>query len=149
MINENFATMADVHRILGTLPAGVDHMATVDGREKTVEASRARLARMVASDADEADEATWTLLARWFAEAQLRAIADAAALVMSRGALASGAPIIAAGIGLSARGGDRPAIGLRLCHLRHVARHRTGGARRSVSLRAGSRARCAIFVICY
>jgi (4-(4-[2-(gamma-L-glutamylamino)ethyl]phenoxymethyl)furan-2-yl)methanamine synthase len=101
LINENFATMADVHRILGTLPAGVDQMATVDGREKTVEASRARLARMVASDADEADDATWTLLARWFAEAQLRAIADAAALVMSRGALASGAPIIAAGIGLS------------------------------------------------
>ncbi|HXD14218.1 MAG TPA: hydantoinase/oxoprolinase family protein [Xanthobacteraceae bacterium] len=101
LINENFATMADVHRILGTLPPGVDHMATVDGREKTVEASHARLARMVGSDAEEAGDATWTLLARWFAEAQLRAIADAAALVMSRGALASGTPIIAAGIGLS------------------------------------------------
>ena len=49
LINENFATMADVHRILGTLPAGVDLMATADGREKTVAASRARLARMLGS----------------------------------------------------------------------------------------------------
>ena len=37
----------------------------------------------------DADAATWTLLARWFAEAQLRAIADAAALVMSSGARAA------------------------------------------------------------
>jgi len=102
LINENFATMADVHRILGTLPAGADLMATADGREKTVAASRARLARMVGSDAADADDATWTLLARWFAEAQLRAIADAAALVMSSAALTAAVPIIAAGIGLGA-----------------------------------------------
>jgi (4-(4-[2-(gamma-L-glutamylamino)ethyl]phenoxymethyl)furan-2-yl)methanamine synthase len=43
LINENFATMADVHRILGDLLAGVDLMATADGREKSVPASRARL----------------------------------------------------------------------------------------------------------
>ncbi len=102
LINENFATMADVHRILGTLSEDVDLMATVDGREKTIEASRARLARMVGSDADDAVEETWRLLAQWFAEAQLRAIADAAALVRSRGPLAAEAPIIAAGIGLAA-----------------------------------------------
>jgi len=100
LINENFATMADVHRILGTLPAGADLMATADGREKTIEASRARLARMLGSDASDADDETWTLLARWFAEAQMRAIADAATLVMSSGALAS-ATVIAAGIGLT------------------------------------------------
>ena len=100
LINENFATMADVHRILGTLPAGADLMATADGREKTIEASRARLARMLGSDASDADHETWTLLARWFAEAQMRAIADAATLVMSSGALAS-ATVIAAGIGLT------------------------------------------------
>jgi hypothetical protein len=50
LINENFATMADVHRILGQLPDGVDQMATADGRAKTSEASRARLARMVGCD---------------------------------------------------------------------------------------------------
>jgi (4-(4-[2-(gamma-L-glutamylamino)ethyl]phenoxymethyl)furan-2-yl)methanamine synthase len=101
LINENFATMADVHRILGTLPAGVDLMATADGREKTIEASRARLARMVGSDASDADDETWALIARWFAEAQMRAIADAAMLVMSSGAPPSAAPVVAAGIGVA------------------------------------------------
>lgn len=99
LINENFATMADVHRILGTLPEGADHMATADGREKTVEASRARLARMVGRDAADADDAQWTALARWFAEAQLQAVTDAAMLTLAGQALADDAPVIAAGIG--------------------------------------------------
>jgi (4-(4-[2-(gamma-L-glutamylamino)ethyl]phenoxymethyl)furan-2-yl)methanamine synthase len=99
LINENFATMADVHRILGTLPTGVDLMPTADGREKSVSASRVRLARMVGSDAD-ADDKTWDLLARWFAEAQRRAIADAAMLIMSRCVAVSAGPVIAAGIGV-------------------------------------------------
>jgi hypothetical protein len=101
LINENFATMADVHRILGTLPLGVDLMPTADGREKTIKASQARLARMLGSDATNAHDETWTLLARWFAEAQIRAIANAATLVMSSGPLTSASPIIAAGIGLA------------------------------------------------
>lgn len=101
LINENFATMADVHRILGSLPEGVDLMATADGRAKSVEASRARLARMLGADATDADAETWTLVARWFAESQLRAIADAAALVLSSKPLGSPMPVIAAGIGVS------------------------------------------------
>lgn len=98
LINENFATMADVHRILGTLPAGSDLMVTADGREKTLEASRARLARMVGCDASDADDTTWHQLAQWFAEAQTRTITDAAMLVAS--ACTGTAPIVAAGIGL-------------------------------------------------
>lgn len=98
LINENFATMADVHRILGTLPAGADLMATADGREKTAEASRARLARMVGCDAGDADEATWFRLAQWFAEAQLRTITEAAMLVLSACAMTA-VTIVAAGIG--------------------------------------------------
>src|SRR5436305_2934596 len=47
LVNENFANMADVHRILGSLPEGADQMGTTDGREKTVAASYARLARMI------------------------------------------------------------------------------------------------------
>jgi (4-(4-[2-(gamma-L-glutamylamino)ethyl]phenoxymethyl)furan-2-yl)methanamine synthase len=101
LINENFATMADVHRILGTLPPGADLMATADGREKTVAASRARLARMLGADASDADDNTWTLVARWFAESQLRTIADAAMLVLSSGTFSANMPIIAAGIGVS------------------------------------------------
>jgi (4-(4-[2-(gamma-L-glutamylamino)ethyl]phenoxymethyl)furan-2-yl)methanamine synthase len=100
LINENFATMADVHRILGTLPAGVDLMASADGREKSIAASQARLARMLGSDAANADSKTWDLLARWFAEAQIRAIVDAVMLVRSSCMATSAAPVIAAGIGV-------------------------------------------------
>jgi probable H4MPT-linked C1 transfer pathway protein len=99
LVNENFATMADVHRILGALPDGADQMATADGREKTFEASRIRLARMVGRDAAEAADADWECLARWFAEAQTRAIADAAMLVLSRGNLPPETTVIGTGIG--------------------------------------------------
>ena len=99
LINENFATMADVHRLLGSLPAEADQMPTADGREKTVAASRMRLARMVGCDAADVDNAAWTALAQWFAEAQLRQILDGAMLVLSRTALPAGAPVVAAGIG--------------------------------------------------
>ncbi len=101
LINENFATMADVHRILGSLPADVDLMATADGREKTIAASSARLARMVGSDKSDGSEVAWTLLAKWFAEAQVRTIADAVMVAMSACTAISAAPIVAAGIGLA------------------------------------------------
>jgi (4-(4-[2-(gamma-L-glutamylamino)ethyl]phenoxymethyl)furan-2-yl)methanamine synthase len=99
LINENFATMADIHRILGTLPEDVDLMATADGREKTIAASKARLARMLGSDAADADDATWKSVARWFAESQIRRITDAAMLVLSGGSSTATMPIVAAGIG--------------------------------------------------
>jgi probable H4MPT-linked C1 transfer pathway protein len=99
LVNENFASMADVHRILGSLPDGTDLMATTDGREKTVAASRARLARMVGADAADLDDGAPLGLARWFAEAQLRAIHDAALLVVSAAALSDDAPVVGAGIG--------------------------------------------------
>jgi probable H4MPT-linked C1 transfer pathway protein len=99
LMNEWFATMADVYRILGRLPEDADKMDTSDGREKTAAASRARLARMIGRDVDEADDAAWGALARFFAEAQLRDLLDAAALVLSQGLLDAGAPLIGAGIG--------------------------------------------------
>src|SRR6266581_3902897 len=97
LVAENFANMADVYRLLENLADGVDQMPTADGRPKTLAASRARLARMVGRDV--ADGQDWTLLARWFAEAQIRTITDAALLVVSRGELPGEAPIVAAGIG--------------------------------------------------
>jgi (4-(4-[2-(gamma-L-glutamylamino)ethyl]phenoxymethyl)furan-2-yl)methanamine synthase len=99
LVNENFATMADVHRILGTLPPDADLMPTADGRPKTIGASRARLARMLGADASDGDDENWTSVARWFAEAQLRAICDAASLVLSAGTLPSTTTIVAAGVG--------------------------------------------------
>ncbi|HZD91438.1 MAG TPA: hydantoinase/oxoprolinase family protein [Pseudolabrys sp.] len=99
LIRENFANMADVHRVLGRFPDGADQMPTADGRPKTIAASRARLARMVGRDVDEAGDAAWTALAQWFAEAQMRFVIDGAALVLSRGQLAADAPVIVAGAG--------------------------------------------------
>ncbi len=101
LMNEWFATMADVHRILGQLPEGADMMETPDGREKTKAASCARLARMIGRDAAGADEAAWERLALFFAEAQLRELFDAAALVLSCGLLPPDAPVIGAGAGLA------------------------------------------------
>jgi (4-(4-[2-(gamma-L-glutamylamino)ethyl]phenoxymethyl)furan-2-yl)methanamine synthase len=99
LINENFATMADVYRILEQLPDGADQMTTADGRAKTIEASRARLARMVGCDVDDADPAAWRMLAQWFAERQIRTIVDGAMLVLSSARLPVDAPVLGAGIG--------------------------------------------------
>ena len=99
LMNEYFASSADVHRILGDLPDGADKMSTADGREKTVEASRARLARMIGREADEGSDLEWTGLAAWFAEAQIRQITDAASLRLSRNDVAVAAPVVAAGVG--------------------------------------------------
>ena len=99
LINENFATMGDVYRILERLPDGVDKMTTADGRDKTIAASRARLARMVGRDASDGDDAEWLALARWFAEAQIRTVTDGAMLVLSRAELPAAAPVVGAGIG--------------------------------------------------
>jgi probable H4MPT-linked C1 transfer pathway protein len=99
LMNEYFASSADVYRILGVLPDGADLMSTADGREKTISASCARLARMIGREAVEADASEWRALARWFAEAQTRDICDAALLRLSRGDVAADAPVVAAGIG--------------------------------------------------
>ena len=96
---EYFATMADVYRVLGELDEAADQMPTADGREKTVAASCARLARMVGRDAEELDLAGWRGVAAWFAEAQMRRMIDGAMLVRSRAGLPPDAPVIAAGAG--------------------------------------------------
>jgi probable H4MPT-linked C1 transfer pathway protein len=99
LMNEYFASSADVHRILGDLPDGADKMSTADGREKTVEASRARLARMIGREVDEGADSEWAGLAAWFAEAQIRQVTDAALLRLSRNDMAVAAPVVAAGVG--------------------------------------------------
>jgi len=99
LMNEYFASAADIRRILGDLPEGADLQETADGRPKTLEASRARLARMIGREARDAPPEAWAHLAAWFAESQLRDICDAAFLRLSRGDVARDAPVIAAGVG--------------------------------------------------
>lgn len=101
-VNEAFATMADVRRIVGDLEDGdcrADLGPTADGRPKTVAAARARLARLVGADADTLDPDAIRTLADFLARAQLRTIEDQIAVIRSRGALAPDAPFVGAGVG--------------------------------------------------
>jgi probable H4MPT-linked C1 transfer pathway protein len=99
VMNEYFATMADVYRVLELLPEGADLHETADHREQTRPASIARLARMVGADAVDADDASWAALAGYFAEKQLRRLHDAALVVLSAAELPGTAPLVGAGTG--------------------------------------------------
>ncbi len=97
LMNEYFASMADVHRILGVLKEKDDMHRSADGKEKTVDGSIARLARMVGRDAADLKPGEWLNVARWFSEQQLRMVHDAAFRVA--GNLAANAPVVGAGTG--------------------------------------------------
>jgi probable H4MPT-linked C1 transfer pathway protein len=99
LVNENFAIMADVRRVLDDLPEAADLMPTADGRGKTIEASMARLARLVGRDATDASPQQWRDFADYLARAQLRLIEDQIALLKSRGAFAPEAAFVGAGVG--------------------------------------------------
>lgn len=99
LMNEYFASMADVRRLTGELDEGVDQHSTADGRGKSLAESRARLARMLGRDADEAPEAAFEAAARYLGERQLRSLHDAAAQVLSAAPIGAAAPVVGAGIG--------------------------------------------------
>jgi probable H4MPT-linked C1 transfer pathway protein len=96
-----FASMADVRRILGELPDGVDQHATADGRGKSVEESVARFARVFGRDAEDASVEEWRSAARELADKQMEEIRLAAASVLDEFKQLSEAPVVAAGIGAS------------------------------------------------
>ncbi len=72
LARDAFATMADVRRILGTLPDDVDQHATTDGRGKTQRESLERFARGFGRDADIRHLPTWQISA---AHVEERAVA--------------------------------------------------------------------------
>ncbi|CAO3380412.1 hydantoinase/oxoprolinase family protein [Azospirillum argentinense] len=99
LMAELFATMADVHRLTGTLPEGVDQHATADGRDHGLAASARRLLRMVGDDLEPDGLAKARRLAHHLAKRQLRQIDDALDLVLSRGRTADSLPLVGAGVG--------------------------------------------------
>jgi probable H4MPT-linked C1 transfer pathway protein len=99
LMAEHFATMADVHRLTGELPADADQLPTADGRGRTAEESARRLARMLGRDLQSAELADWRRLAAHLAEGQRQTLRDAVDRVLSRGVLGDDAPIVGAGIG--------------------------------------------------
>ncbi|MTD96163.1 hypothetical protein GIW81_17625 [Hyphomicrobium sp. xq] len=96
-----FASMADVRRILGELPDGIDQHATADGRGKSIEESIARFARVFGRDAENASPAEWRDAAREIADKQMEEIRLAATSVMAEFKQLSAAPVVVAGIGAS------------------------------------------------
>jgi probable H4MPT-linked C1 transfer pathway protein len=96
---EHFATMADVYRLSGELPAAYDMADTADGREKTPVASARRLARMVGCDLEDATESQWHRLALAVRAQQLTLLETALQRLLSRIELNEKAPLIGAGAG--------------------------------------------------
>lgn len=99
LAREYLATMADVRRILGELPDGVDQHATADGKGKSLEESVTRFARMLGRDTTAGSLLDWQLAAAYVREEQLRSLHDGALQVLSAAGLPAGAPIVTAGIG--------------------------------------------------
>jgi probable H4MPT-linked C1 transfer pathway protein len=96
---ERFATMADVWRLVGDLPEDADPYPAADQRGKSAAESTARLARMLGRDKSEAKLRDWVVLARYFADCQIRQIEGAARTLVDREALDPSAPVIGAGCG--------------------------------------------------
>jgi len=99
LMTETFAHAADVYRILGDLPEGADQQGTGDRKGKSLAESETRLARIVGRDRGEGGPDAWRALAAHFAEAQLRLLHDAAAVLLSRRDLPAGAPLVTCGAG--------------------------------------------------
>jgi len=96
---EHFATMADIFRLTGDLPAHADQHGTADGKGKSLAESRVRLARMIGRDAASAGHESWADLARFIAARQLDQLAEAAQSLLSRSGFPADAPLIGAGVG--------------------------------------------------
>jgi probable H4MPT-linked C1 transfer pathway protein len=99
LMAELFATTADIYRLTGELPEHADLHPAADGRGKSAEESRARLARMVGRDRSSAPDATWDALARQLADGIDATLKGAAERVIGAANVAQNAPIIGAGVG--------------------------------------------------
>jgi (4-(4-[2-(gamma-L-glutamylamino)ethyl]phenoxymethyl)furan-2-yl)methanamine synthase len=96
---ENFATTADVYRILNQLVESDDLMEAADGKLKDMEGSVRRLARMLGTDSIASVEPQrWYKLAEYFEETQLQLLTNAVLRVLSN-APESKRKIIGAGAG--------------------------------------------------
>lgn len=99
VMNEFFASTADVYRLTGELDAIHDQQPTADGRGKDPASTRQRLARMVGCDAADAAASDWHALAAFWRDAQVRLIRRQLVRVCARAGLPPQAPVVGAGCG--------------------------------------------------
>jgi (4-(4-[2-(gamma-L-glutamylamino)ethyl]phenoxymethyl)furan-2-yl)methanamine synthase len=99
VMNEFFASAADVYRLTGELAATHDLHPSADGAAKDPAATRQRLARMIGLDARDAAAEDWLAFAHAWRAEQLALIGEAVAQVASAHGVAATAPLVAAGCG--------------------------------------------------
>ncbi|SAL05102.1 hypothetical protein AWB78_07297 [Caballeronia calidae] len=99
VMNEWFATTADVYRLTGELWPEHDQHPSADNGPKTEAASRARIARMIGRDAADATDAEWRRFAQHWRHEQLRTLELNLARVVAQDAALAAAPIVGAGCG--------------------------------------------------
>lgn len=99
VMNEWFATTADIYRLTGELDPLHDVHPSADQGPKTEAASRARLARMIGRDAHEAGVLEWRRFAQRWRALQLREIGANLARVVAAHPELAAAPLLGAGCG--------------------------------------------------
>jgi len=96
---ENFATTADVYRVLSSLIESDDVMQAADGKSKDTIGSIVRLARMLGTDATNTlEHPRWHKLAEYFEDAQLQLLTKSVLRVLSNSPK-SDCKIVGAGAG--------------------------------------------------
>lgn len=99
VMNEFFATSADVYRLTGELDPAHDQQPAADGGAKDLAATRQRLARMIGLDARDGTPADWLSLAHGWRAAQVAELGGQLRRVVEAHALGDGAVAVAAGCG--------------------------------------------------
>jgi probable H4MPT-linked C1 transfer pathway protein len=100
VMNEWFATTADVYRLTGELDPAHDQQPSADAQPKDCAATRQRLARMIGLDARDASDAQWLALAQTWRQVQIDTMAASLVRVLAAGSAAASAPqIVTAGCG--------------------------------------------------
>ena len=99
VMNEFFATSADVYRLTGELNPAHDLHASADNGSKDLPATRQRLARMVGLDAQDGSDADWRDVAHAWRDEQVAELAGQLDRVLAGSALPAGAALVSAGCG--------------------------------------------------
>jgi probable H4MPT-linked C1 transfer pathway protein len=96
---EYFTIMGDIYLLLGYLSSESYTSSTPDGRTKSLDAARERLARLICADCDMLSEEELFKLARYLFEKQLQQVAEALFQVLSRLEIGYRLPLAVAGSG--------------------------------------------------
>lgn len=152
VMNEFFATTADIYRLSGELDAAHDLHPSADNAAKSLPATRQRLARMVGLDARDASDEQWLDLARAWRASQVQAIGAQLRCVLTDHGLARDAVLVSAGCGaflvpeLSASAGLQPRRVLAYGRdVAQMARHAAAGTEAWAQVCAPSVAVAALF----